>query len=55
MWTRRPGERAKEHKATLTIGPEDLSYWHQRDQIWCCSEYPGHRFVYAMPRSAFPA
>ena len=53
MWTRRAGETAREHKATLTAGPEDLSYWHQRDQIWCCSEYPGKRFVYAMPRSAF--
>jgi hypothetical protein len=55
MWTRRRGERPKEHKATLAVGPEDLTYWRQRDQIWSCSEYPGQRFVYAMPRSAFPS
>ena len=24
MWTRRPGEKAKEHKATLTVGPRGL-------------------------------
>jgi hypothetical protein len=45
------------YKATLAIGPEDLAYWPQRDQIWSVSEYPGRfprrRFVYAMPRTGF--
>lgn len=54
LWTRRPGEPPREHPATLAIGPEDLTYWPQRDQLWSCSEYPGKRYVYAMPRSAFP-
>jgi hypothetical protein len=42
-----------EHRATLSVGCEDLAYWPQRDQIWSVSEYPRHRFVYAMPRGAF--
>ncbi|MGI8435197.1 MAG: hypothetical protein ACR2LE_10760 [Nocardioidaceae bacterium] len=43
----------REHAASLAVGCEDLAYWPQRDEIWSCSEYPGHRFVYAMPRSNF--
>lgn len=55
LWTRRRGEPAKEHRSTLAAGAEDLAYWQQHDQLWSCSEYPDKRFVYAMPRSAFPA
>lgn len=53
LWTRLQGESARQHKATLAVGPEDLTYWPQRDELWNVSEYPGHRYVYAMPRSAF--
>jgi hypothetical protein len=53
MWTWRAGEAAREHRATLAVGPEDLSYWPQRDEIWSASEEPGRRFVYAVRRSAF--
>lgn len=34
----------------LPPGPEDISYWPSRDQLWSLSEYPGRRFVYAMAR-----
>jgi hypothetical protein len=53
MWTWHPGEPPRQHRAALTVGPEDLSYWPQRDQIWSASEEPGRRFVYAVHRSAF--
>jgi hypothetical protein len=53
MWTWGPGESPHEHRASLAVGPEDLSYWPQRDEIWSASEEPGRRFVYAVHRSAF--
>jgi hypothetical protein len=59
MWTMASDGRSRAHKAALAIGPEDLTYWPQRDQIWSVSEYPGRfprrRFVYAMPRTGFAA
>ncbi|MBA2697654.1 MAG: hypothetical protein H0U61_02650 [Nocardioidaceae bacterium] len=51
MWVRKAGEAAREVREALSVGPEDLTYWPQRDSLWNCSEYPGHRFVYAIPRS----
>jgi hypothetical protein len=53
MWTWRPGEAPYEHRASLAVGPEDVSYWPQRDEIWSASEEPGRRFVYAVHRRAF--
>jgi hypothetical protein len=53
MWTWRAGESPREHRASLAVGPEDLSYWPRRDEIWSASEEPGRRFVYAVHRSAF--
>jgi hypothetical protein len=41
------------------IGPEDLSYWPGRDELWTVTEHPGRRMLYAVPaggaRTAFPA
>jgi hypothetical protein len=34
----------------LAIGPEDIAYWPQLDQLWTLSEYPGRRYVFGMPR-----
>ncbi|CAA9373338.1 MAG: hypothetical protein AVDCRST_MAG21-1254 [uncultured Nocardioidaceae bacterium] len=53
LWVRRAGENAREHRGVLAIGPEDLSYWPQHDELWNCSEYPGRRYVYALPRARF--
>jgi hypothetical protein len=52
LWVGRPGELV-EHRHQLPIGPEDITYWPQRDQLWSLSEYPGRRYVYAMPRQRF--
>jgi hypothetical protein len=53
MWTWCRGEPPRERRASLAVGPEDLSYWSDRDEIWSASEEPGRRFVYAVRRSAF--
>ncbi len=52
VWVGRPGALV-EHRRQLPVGPEDIAYWPERDQLWSLSEYPGARFVYAMPRSRF--
>jgi hypothetical protein len=31
------------------IGPEDLSYWPGRDEIWTVTEHPGRRMLYGVP------
>ena len=48
----RPGA-LREHKWQLPVGPEDIAYWPARDQLWSVSEYPGARYVFAMPRAHF--
>jgi hypothetical protein len=52
MWVGRPG-RLREHRRQLPVGPEDVTYWPERDQLWSLSEYPGARYVFAMPRRRF--
>jgi hypothetical protein len=53
LWVRRPGEPLKEHRGVLSVGPEDLTYWPQKDRLWSLSEYPRMRYVYAMPLARF--
>ena len=43
-------EQLEAQLATLPPGPEDISYWPSRDQLWSLSEYPGRRYVYSMDR-----
>jgi hypothetical protein len=50
LWVGRPGELV-EHRWQLPVGPEDIAYWPQRDQLWSLSEYPRFRYVFAVPRS----
>ena len=52
VWVGRPGALT-EHAHQLPVGPEDITYWPERDELWSLSEYPGARYVYAMPRSRF--
>jgi hypothetical protein len=47
-----PG-RFRQFARATPVGPEDISYWPSTDQLWSLSEYPGHRFVYAMDRAGF--
>ncbi len=52
IWVGEPG-RFREHRHQLPVGPEDITYWPERDQLWSLSEYPGARYVFALPRSRF--
>ena len=52
VWVGRPGD-LRERRWQLPVGPEDITYWPERDQLWSLSEYPGARYVFAMPRSRF--
>lgn len=38
------------YRWALPPGPEDISYWPSRDQLWSLSEHPGRRYVYVMDR-----
>lgn len=52
VYVGRPGDFT-EHRRALPNGPEDITYWPSQDAFWSLSEYPGRRFVFTMPRSAF--
>jgi hypothetical protein len=52
LWVGPPG-RLHRHRAVLPIGPEDIAYWPERDQLWSLSEYPRRRVVVAIDRSRF--
>jgi hypothetical protein len=53
MEVRTPGGGSRRYVSSLVIGCEDLSYDPTQDLLWGLSEYPGRRFVYAMPRRYF--
>jgi hypothetical protein len=40
-------------RRALPVGPEDISYWPSTDLLWSLTEYPGRRYVFAMPRAQF--
>lgn len=48
-----PGNYADPHNGTTPIGPEDLSYWGPKGQLWGSSEYPGKRYIYASRLSSW--
>ena len=50
VWVGTPGALT-EHRARLPIGPEDITYWPSRDELWSLSEYPHARYVFGMPRA----
>ncbi|MGC1209009.1 MAG: hypothetical protein WA880_13730, partial [Ornithinimicrobium sp.] len=52
MYVGQPGDLTP-HREVLPPGPEDITYWPSRDQLWSLSEYPGRRFVFAMDRGRF--
>lgn len=52
LYVGRPGA-FRRFRYTLPPGPEDISYWPSRDQLWSLTEYPGRRVVFAMDRRRF--
>ena len=53
LWVGTPGA-LREHRFRLPMGPEDIAYWPQRDELWSVTEYPGRRWVFGMPRRHLP-
>jgi hypothetical protein len=51
--TFRPGGPVTLHRNVLPTGPEDLSYWGVRDQLWSATEWAGSRSVFAIRASAY--
>jgi hypothetical protein len=47
LWVGRPGGYTR-HRGVLPTGPEDITYWPQRHQLWSVTEWPGRRWVYAI-------
>jgi hypothetical protein len=42
-----------EHPRALPPGPEDFSYWQEKNQLWTLAEHPGKRSVLAVKPVAF--
>ena len=53
LGTYRPGGAVVMNYDVLPIGPEDLSYWGPKDQLWSLTEYAGSRSVFAVRASAY--
>jgi hypothetical protein len=47
LWTGPPGRLTK-HAGVLPVGPEALTSWPERGELWTLTEYPGLRFVVAV-------
>lgn len=52
IWSGTPGD-LRRHRFAIPVGPEDITYWPSSDELWSLSEYPGHRYVFAMARGQF--
>jgi hypothetical protein len=52
VWAGTPGDLVR-HRFALPVGPEDVTYWPSTEELWSLSEYPRHRYVFAMPRNRF--
>lgn len=50
LWIGAPGALQRLGKV-LPPGPEDITYWPSRDELWVPTEYPGRRFVLAYDRA----
>ena len=52
LWVGAPGAL---HQASRVLppGPEDITYWPSREELWTVTEYPGRRFVLAFDRRRF--
>jgi hypothetical protein len=48
-----PPDGLRRFKKVLPPGPEDITYWPSRDELWTVTEYPGRRQVLALERSRF--
>ena len=47
LWVGRPGSLVR-RRGVLPVGPEDITWWPQRGQLWSLTEWPGRRWVYGI-------
>lgn len=47
LWVGRPGGYTR-HRGVLPTGPEDVTHWPQRRQVWTLTEWPGRRWVFGL-------
>lgn len=47
LWVGAPGA-LRRHRGVLPTGPEDITYWPSARRLWSLSEWPGHRWVFAI-------
>ena len=47
LWVGPPGALERRRNA-VPVGPEDLTWWPEREELWTTTEYPGHRLVAAL-------
>jgi hypothetical protein len=52
LWVGPPGA-VRRHARVLPPGPEDVTWWPSRDELWTPTEYPGNRLVLALDRVRF--
>jgi hypothetical protein len=52
LYVGQPGAFTK-HAKVLPIGPEDITYWPSRGELWSLTEYPSRRYVFTMNRADF--
>jgi hypothetical protein len=53
LGTWRPGSAVTMHYDTLPIGPEDLSYRTNTDELWTVTEYAGRRMAISVKAGSF--
>lgn len=54
LWVGHPGEFTI-RRGVLPPGPEDITYWPGRGELWSLSEWPGQRWVFAIDAKALTA
>lgn len=47
LWVGPPGALERRRSA-VPVGPEDLTWWPERGELWTATEYPGHRLAVAL-------
>lgn len=52
LWVGRP-DVFERRRGVLPTGPEDITYWPQRDELWSLTEWPDRRWVYPIDAGAW--
>lgn len=52
LWVGRPGALER-RRGVLPTGPEDITWWPQRRELWTLTEWPDRRWVYAIDADAW--